>query len=122
MEIFGIGFSELIFILIIAVIALGPKDMQKTGRALGRWLNKMNRSELWQTLRNASNELSHLPNKLMREANLEDWEAEQDLLKIANPHERKPISLSAQPLSPLKTPDHISSAAAPEEEPSSSND
>ena len=32
MEILGIGPSELLFIVLIAIIVLGPKDMQKAGR------------------------------------------------------------------------------------------
>jgi Sec-independent protein translocase protein TatA len=32
MEIFGVGFQELIFVIIIALIVLGPKDMQKAGQ------------------------------------------------------------------------------------------
>ena len=41
MEILGIGWQELIFIVIIALIVLGPKDMQEAGRSLGRWLNRL---------------------------------------------------------------------------------
>jgi sec-independent protein translocase protein TatB len=47
MEIFGIGASELVFILLIAIIVLGPKDMQKAGRTIGRWLNQLMRSDGW---------------------------------------------------------------------------
>ena len=38
MEILEIGPSELIFILLIAIIVLGPKEMQNAGRTVGRWL------------------------------------------------------------------------------------
>ena len=41
MEILGIGAPELIFIFLIAIIVLGPKDMQKAGRTIGRWLLKI---------------------------------------------------------------------------------
>jgi hypothetical protein len=37
MEILGIGPSELLFIVVLALIILGPRDMQKAGRTLGRW-------------------------------------------------------------------------------------
>ena len=40
MEILGIGPLELIFILLIALIVLGPGDMVKTGRTIGRFLIK----------------------------------------------------------------------------------
>lgn len=71
MEIFGIGASELVFILIIAIIVLGPKDMQKAGRTIGRWLNQLIRSDAWRALQRASQEVRRLPTHLMREANLD---------------------------------------------------
>lgn len=71
MEILGIGASELVFILIIAIIVLGPKDMQKAGRTIGRWLNQFVRSDGWKALQRASQEIKRLPTNLMREANLD---------------------------------------------------
>jgi Sec-independent protein translocase protein TatA len=70
MEILGIGPSELFFILLIAIIILGPKDMQKAGRTVGRWLNGFIRSDSWKALQRASREIRNLPTNLMREANL----------------------------------------------------
>ena len=72
MDIFGIGPTELVFILLIALIVLGPKDMQKTGRTIGRWLRNMTTSDSWRAFRDTSREIRNLPNRLMREANLED--------------------------------------------------
>ena len=72
MDIFGIGPTELAFIILIALILLGPKDMEKAGRAIGRFLRDMTKSEGWQAFRDTSRELRNLPNRLMREANLED--------------------------------------------------
>ena len=72
MEIFGIGPLEIFFILLIALIFLGPGDMVKAGRTLGRFLRKIITSSEWQTIQKASRELKYLPNRLMREASLED--------------------------------------------------
>ena len=80
MDIFGIGPTELVFIILIALIVLGPKDMEKTGRAIGRFLRDMTKSEGWRAFRDTSRELRNLPNRLMREANLEDLE--KDVGKI----------------------------------------
>jgi sec-independent protein translocase protein TatB len=80
MDIFGIGPTELVFIILIALILLGPKDMEKAGRAIGRFLRDMTKSEGWRTFRDTSRELRNLPNRLMREANLEDLE--KDVGKI----------------------------------------
>lgn len=78
MEFLGIGPSELVFIVILAIIILGPKDMQKAGRNVGRWLNQLIRSDGWKALQRASREIRNLPTNLMREANMEEL---QDLSK-----------------------------------------
>jgi sec-independent protein translocase protein TatB len=72
MEFLGVGPLELILVVLIALIVLGPKDMARTGRSLGRWLNKVYRSETWKSLSQASRSLRTLPNRLAREAELEE--------------------------------------------------
>jgi Sec-independent protein translocase protein TatA len=72
MNIFGIGPLELTLIVIIALIVLGPNDLAKTGRTLGRWMRKIVTSQEWRTVQHASRELRTLPNKLMREAGIEE--------------------------------------------------
>ncbi|HKG54934.1 MAG TPA: hypothetical protein VKB04_11800 [Anaerolineales bacterium] len=85
MDIFGIGASELVFIILIAIIVLGPKDMQKAGKTIGRFLNQLMRSEGWKVFQRTSNELRNLPRNLMREANMEMMEAEKDLRRVIDP-------------------------------------
>lgn len=80
MDIFGIGPTEIVFILLLALILLGPKDMEKTGRTIGRFLRDLTRSEGWRAFRDTSRELRNLPNRLMREANIEDLQ--KDVGKI----------------------------------------
>jgi len=80
MDIFGIGPTELVFIILIALIVLGPKDMEKTARTIGRWLRDLTTSDGWRAFRDTSREIRNLPNRLMREANLEDLE--KDVNKI----------------------------------------
>jgi len=83
MEILGIGPLELFFILLIALIVLGPGDMVKAGRTLGRFLRKIISSPEWRTVQKASRELRYLPNRLIREANLEDLSKDlSDINKI----------------------------------------
>jgi Sec-independent protein translocase protein TatA len=83
MEILGIGPLELFFILLIALIVLGPGDMVKAGRSLGRFLRRIITSPEWRTVQKASRELRYLPNRLMREANLEDLQKDlSDVNKI----------------------------------------
>jgi len=71
-EFLGVGPMELFFIIILALIILGPRDMQKAGKTLGRWMNTLVRSDTWKLIRQASNKIKYLPNELMRDAGLED--------------------------------------------------
>jgi sec-independent protein translocase protein TatB len=72
MEILGIGPMELVFILIIALIILGPKDMAKAGRTLGKFMRDVVKSDTWKAIRTTTKEIEHLPNRMMREAGLEE--------------------------------------------------
>jgi Sec-independent protein translocase protein TatA len=72
MEILGIGPLELFFILIIALIVLGPNDMVKAGRTLGRLMRSIVTSSTWQMIQQTSREFRYLPNRLMREAGMEE--------------------------------------------------
>ena len=89
MEFLGIGPSELAFIVIIALIVLGPKDMQKAGRTLGKWLRKLVTSDGWKLFQQTSREIQTLPNRLMREAALDELkDLQKDLkqpLQVPNP-------------------------------------
>ncbi|MBT7071167.1 MAG: hypothetical protein HN855_09875 [Anaerolineae bacterium] len=76
MEILGIGVPEFIFILLIAIIVLGPKDMQKAGKTIGTWMTNIVTSPAWKDVKNASRRLKTLPTQLMREANFDEFAAE----------------------------------------------
>ena len=83
MDILGIGPVELAFIFLIALILLGPKEMQKAGRTIGRWLRDFASSDNWRAFRETSREIRNLPNRLMREANLEDMKSvSKDMQKV----------------------------------------
>lgn len=81
MDILGIGPTELVFIILIALILLGPKDMEKVGRTIGRFLRDMTQSEGWRAFRDTSREIRNLPNRLMREANIEDIQKTAEKVK-----------------------------------------
>ncbi len=77
MDILGIGIPELAFIMMIALIILGPKDMQKAGRTVGTWLRKVVTSNEWQNVKSASRNIKSLPSQLMREAGFEEGEIKE---------------------------------------------
>ena len=71
MQLFGIGPLELLLILVIAVIVLGPKGMVAAAREAGKLIRKIVRSPLWREVVDTSNEIRELPRKIVREAGLE---------------------------------------------------
>ena len=126
MEVFGIGMSELVFIIIIALIVLGPKDMQKAGKTIGKWLRNIVTSDGWKAFQMTSRELRTLPNKLMREANEElnkigDEVRGSDAARIGHvslnaPARSKPTSSSAPaPATPPIEQDEVKAPPAREE-------
>jgi sec-independent protein translocase protein TatB len=108
MDIFGIGAPELAFIILIALIVLGPKDMQKAGRTIGRWLNQLVRSDSWKVFQRTSTEIRNLPRNLMREANMEMAEMEKDLRNAIDPR-TAPGSRPAAPPQPSSEPPTVES-------------
>lgn len=72
MDILGIGPLELFFVILIALIVLGPRDMVKAGRTIGRALRGFFMSDTWRVLKQASDEIRTLPNRMMREAGMEE--------------------------------------------------
>ena len=92
MEIFGIGTSELLFIIIIALIILGPKDMQKAGKTIGKWLRDIITSDGWKIFQQTSRELRTLPNRLMRDANTELNQIGKDVNNAISPKKEEGTS------------------------------
>ena len=79
MEILGVGLPELALIVLVALILLGPKDMVSAGKTLGKALNKFYKSGTWHTMRRTGEEIQQLPTRLMREANLEEFNELREL-------------------------------------------
>ena len=78
MNILGIGPLELIFVLLVMVLVLGPEDITKAGKKLGGFLREVRKSDAWAGITNAKRTLSDLPAALVREAELEDIKKEFD--------------------------------------------
>jgi len=108
MEILGIGPSELLFIIILALIVLGPRDMQKAGKTVGRWLNSLVRSDGWKAFQQTSREIRGLPTKLMRDANMELAETEREMRKAMDAASAPPASSPPRNrINPQKTENSI---------------
>jgi len=132
MEILGIGPSELIFIVILALIVLGPKDMQKAGKTIGKWMRQIVTSDGWKMFQQTSRELKTLPNRLMRDANEELNQIGKELNNASKPTVSRPsipnipnIPPRSQPMPaaplPITQPDHKTAPPAEELTPNESD-
>jgi Sec-independent protein translocase protein TatA len=132
MDFLGVGPLELIFILIIALIVLGPTDMVKAGRTIGKFLRQVVTSPTWRAVTRTSDELKTLPNKLIRDAGLEeDLKEIQDVTKRALPDDLNPeLSKWQEDIDSWTTPptigkprsdSEISDEESPSEPPSKTN-
>jgi len=113
---FDIGASELLLIVIVAVVVIGPKDLPRALRTAGRWIAKVRRT---------SNHFRAGIEAMIREAELEEmekkWKTENEriMAQYADPVLPPPHVVSPEPL-PIETPadppaaPSVVDAAAPE--------
>ena len=72
MQFLGIGPLEFVLIAVIAVIVLGPKGMVKAAREAGKLIRKIVRSPIWRDVMDTSREIRDIPQKIVREAGIEE--------------------------------------------------
>jgi len=133
MEIFGVGILEVILVLVIAIIVLGPEGMVKTARSAGVWIRKIIKSPIWSQLMDTQRELRQMPTRLVREAGLEEdikelKKTQQQLrnLDVTGGEFTKPVITTVQPGEPAakapeenhpmpanQVPDEVESISAP---------
>jgi len=76
MEIFGMGVTEILFILVIVLIVFGPTDLVKNSRQIGKFLRDIVTSDTWRAFTRTSREIRSIPNRLIREAGIDELENE----------------------------------------------
>ena len=90
---FDIGAAELLVIIIVAVLVIGPKDMPLAMRAAGRWIGKV---------RKVSAHFRTGIDAMVREAELEDmekkWKAQNEAIM-----KRSAAASEAEPGEPVMT-------------------
>jgi Sec-independent protein translocase protein TatA len=72
MKLFNIGIPEALLLVIFIFIILGPGRIVSSARSLGIWLRKISKSQLWHDLVSTSNEIKDLPQKIIKEAELDE--------------------------------------------------
>lgn len=99
---FDIGASELLMIVIVAVVVIGPKDMPAALRTAGRWIGKM---------RKVSGHFRSGIDAMVREAELEEmerkWREQNEAIMKSTPQlptaeEMSPIA--SRPAPEVETP------------------
>ena len=95
MNIFGIGPLEIVFVLIIGILVLGPEGMITAGRKMGKFLRSIITSTWWQNIRKGVTEIQYLPQRLMREAELEELNElrHDDKEQLSQNRRRRPLKL-----------------------------
>ncbi|MHB0987973.1 MAG: hypothetical protein ACYC3P_04810 [Bellilinea sp.] len=63
---------EVVLILVIAVIVLGPEGMVKSAQSIGKFMRKVIKSPIWAQLMDTQREIREMPTRLVREAGLEE--------------------------------------------------
>lgn len=122
MEILNIGIPELIFILLIMLVVLGPARMETTARSLASTVRRLTHSDLWRQFRSARRQIEDLPSNLLRESGASEFQQQvsqinrsvSDNLTIEPPN-RKPAPYPARPIG--ETPKPVRSPLDPDVDP-----
>ncbi|KHK89325.1 Sec-independent protein translocase protein TatB [Novosphingobium malaysiense] len=109
---FDIGASELLMVVIVAVVVIGPKDMPLAMRTAGRWIGKM---------RKISGHFRAGIDAMVREAELEEmekkWREQNEAIMKSTPQLPTAEDMQA-PTTPKPSDAEASPDATPEMEPS----
>jgi Sec-independent protein translocase protein TatA len=72
MNILGVGPLEIILIIVLMLVILGPKEMVITARKIGRSIRDLVKSPYWAEILSTSREIREIPNKLVQDIGIED--------------------------------------------------
>lgn len=95
MNVFGMGITELLFVLVVALIVLGPERMTQTARTLGKYMREIQRAT------------AEIPRLLTLD----------EEPKSSPPPQRQQLPAPDQPASELKPPPETPKDEAPHDEP-----
>ena len=72
MKILNIGIPEILFLVVLIFIVLGPEKLVSSAKAIGTWLRKVSKSPLWHDFVSTREEIKNLPKRLIAEADLDE--------------------------------------------------
>ena len=76
MEILNVGPLELMLIIILALVVLGPEGVVRGARSVGRFINKVIRSPVWRDVAATSRDIRDLPTQILHETGLDETSKE----------------------------------------------
>jgi Sec-independent protein translocase protein TatA len=72
----GIGIPELVLLVLLIFVVVGPERSRGAALEIGRFLGKLLRSEWWKEISEITQSLRDLPTTLIKMAELEDMQSE----------------------------------------------
>jgi Sec-independent protein translocase protein TatA len=80
-QILGIGPLEVVFFVVLLLLLFGPKDLARMAREIGKFINRVSRSERYQAVQQASREIRTLPQRIVEEAQLDEVRQVQNTIR-----------------------------------------
>lgn len=118
MDFLGISPLELVAILVIIFLVMGPQDLVKIGGTLGRALRRLRSSDTWRAVQDAGRQLRELPETLVRQAGIEELEKTQsELRKELNEQKAVLKDIDQQVSAWTRKPTSLSQKSKPTENP-----
>ena len=95
MNILNIGIPELLLLLVLALLVLGPEKLKRVLSDLARKLNRLVRSDQWRTVSGVYRDIREYPAKIMKEAQIDEIQKELDALNRQTEQELRNIQRDA---------------------------
>lgn len=76
----GIGPLELLFLLILVLVIFRPEDLIATGRKVGKFLNRVKKSDLWNSVQAARKKANEVGQSLVEESGIQDVRQEMNVM------------------------------------------
>ena len=100
MNILGVGPLEILVILILGLLVLGPEGMIKAGKTAGKFLHQLYQSEFWKLTRSSRGVIEKYTRELELTGRMEN--IREELSRLDMPDRQRPMSESPSPV-PQKT-------------------
>ena len=72
MRLFNFGIPELLVLLVLMIVVLGPERMLEGARSLGKTIYKITHSEVWSSIWQTSREIREMPKTIIEETGLQE--------------------------------------------------